>query len=542
MSTHKFFNGIAVCGMAVAVILTVLLNLNTSEHSQRLGRTMGYEERLFDTSRVHTIDIQIEDWEGFLDRIMQEEYSSCTLVVDGEAYANVGIRGKGNTSLTSVQSMGSDRYSFKVEFDQYQDGNSYYGLDKLCLNNLYADNTYMKDYLCYTMMQDMGVPSPLCSYVYLTVNGEDWGLYLAAEGVEESFLQRNYGNDYGKLYKPDTDQMGRRDMGMSSADVKLQYIDEEADSYSNIFENAKTKVTDEDKERLIRSLENLNNQENLNQIVDVEGVIKYFAVHNFVCNDDSYTGSMVHNYYLYEDEGRLSMIPWDYNLAFGGFSQMQKGTEGRESADGMEDRSASRATAEVNSPIDSPVEGGNIFDRPMVAWIFDGGEYEELYHNYYTLFLKENFSDGSLEKEILRVQQLIAPYVKKDPTAFGSSEDFEVAVEVLKEFLTLRAKSVIGQLAGSIPSTSEGQLQDAASLIQAEDLDLTLLGEMHMGGGAKAPGRGEERPLDDRQRPADDWMPPEGGAMPEGGQMPPEGGTMPEGGRVPMENGRPGQE
>lgn len=44
--------------------------------------------------------------------------------------------------------------------------------------------------------------------IYITVNGEEWGLYLAVEGVEESFLQRNYGKDYGELYKPDSTNMG----------------------------------------------------------------------------------------------------------------------------------------------------------------------------------------------------------------------------------------------------------------------------------------------------------------------------------------------
>lgn len=579
--------------MVVAVILTVMLSRQSSVNGNQAGRVMGYEEKIFDTSIVHTIDIQIDDWEGFLETAMQETYSPCTLIIDGETYANVGIRGKGNTSLSSVQSIGNDRYSFKVEFDQYQTGNTYYGLDKLCLNNLYADNTYMKDYLCYTMMQDMGVASPLCSYVYLTVNGEDWGLYLAAEGVEESFLQRNYGNDYGQLYKPDTVEMGggvghgkdfsegrmegfreqlsgtemlpengnfsvsgnelaglpqmngdlprmpeselpgmsdgempqmpqmpdkempglpqmpgtpqnettRREEfsdgdgmpqmgsggnqmagggrdgeigGMGSADVKLQYIDDDTDSYNNIFDNAKTSVTNADEQRLIQSLKHLSNQENLDEIVDIETVIKYFVVHNFVCNGDSYTGSMVHNYYLYEENGQLSMIPWDYNLAFGGFSRMGGGFGGN---------SSSQATSEINSPIDSPVSGGNLSDRPMVAWIFDEGEYEKLYHNYYTLFIKENFSDNALEKEILRVQQLIAPYVEKDPTAFCSYEEFVAGVEALKEFLALRAESVIGQLAGTIPTTSEGQAQDSSTLVQAEDLDLTLMGEMNMGGG-----------------------------------------------------------
>ena len=65
----------------------------------------------------------------------------------------------------------------------------------------------MKDYLAYTLMADFGVASPLCSYVYITVNGEEWGLYLAVEAVEESFLQRNYGSAYGELYKPDSQNL-----------------------------------------------------------------------------------------------------------------------------------------------------------------------------------------------------------------------------------------------------------------------------------------------------------------------------------------------
>ena len=77
-------------------------------------------------------------------------------------------------------------------------------------------------------------------------------------------------------------------------------------------------------------------------------MLRYFVVHTFVCNGDSYTGSMVHNYYLYEADGVLSMIPWDYNLAFGGFD------------------AGSGAKSVVNSPIDSPVSGGSLEDRPMI--------------------------------------------------------------------------------------------------------------------------------------------------------------------------------
>lgn len=162
---------------------------------------------------------------------------------------------------------------------------------------------------------------PLGGFVYITVNGEEWGLYLA---VEESFLQRNYGTDYGELYKPDSMSFGggrgngkdfdfdnaggQKGFSMGSSDVKLQYIDDDPDSYSNIFDNAKTEVTEADKKRLIQSLKVLSSGENIKNVVDVDEVLRYFVVHNYVCNGDSYTGSMIHNYYLYEEDGRLSMI------------------------------------------------------------------------------------------------------------------------------------------------------------------------------------------------------------------------------------------
>lgn len=95
-----------------------------------------------------------------------------------------------------------------IKIRQHDSTKSYYGLDKLSLNNLIQDSTCMKDYLTYRLMAGFGVDALLCSYVYITVNGEDWRLYLAVEGIEESFLQRNYGSDYGNLYKPDSAGFG----------------------------------------------------------------------------------------------------------------------------------------------------------------------------------------------------------------------------------------------------------------------------------------------------------------------------------------------
>ena len=632
MSTHKSFDKICCVVLAFIIALTVLFVNGEKLGLKTISKAMGYEEKLFGNSVVHTLDIVIDDWDSFLETCTNEEYTTCSVIIDNEAFKNVGLRAKGNTSLTNVKNYGNNRYSLKIEFDKYDSNKTYYGLDKLCLNNIIQDNTYMKDYLVYTMMGEFGVSSPLCSYVYITVNGEDWGLFLAVEGIEDSFLQRNYGNENGDLYKPDSQQMGGDrgngkgfDMdefdekfnkseeeqttqaysksnsinngteiksmafqpmaedgqqggrmqppdgqrggfgggmngnppempngeksqipdgqqggtppempngetpqmpdgeqngeqpelpdsktpqmsedeqsdtppeksdgetlngeapqmpqgdfggkedgrgGMGSDDVKLIYTDDEFSSYSNIFDNAKTKVSSNDKKRLIASLKSINENKDIENSVDVESVIRYFVVHNFVLNFDSYTGSMIHNYYLYENDGLLSMIPWDYNLAFGGFMSMG----GAESL--------------VNYPIDSPVSGGDTDSRPMLAWIFNNDEYTQQYHNLFAELISEYFDSGKFESEISRVKEMISPYVEKDPTKFCTYEEFEKGIETLENFCQLRAESVSKQLDGTIGSTSEAQM-DKTNFVKADGITISDMGSMGNMGGGKTDG------------------------------------------------------
>lgn len=547
MLRHKNIDRVCCIVLAATILLTCCFMGAAATGLISGERSLGYEERLFDQSRVHTIDIVMDDWEEFLTNCTNEEYAACSVAIDGENIGSAGIRAKGNTSLSSVRAYGNDRYSFKIEFDQYQPGKTYHGLDKLSLNNLIQDKTYLKDYLAYTLMNKMGVAAPLCSFVQINVNGEPWGLYLAVEAVEDSFLSRNYGSDHGELYKPDstsfgggrgngrafdmsvfevqpdgnsmqnfgrmpmseggdsagksgmipfempggfdpTKQMQERDFngaggraqadgnpkaggfgGMGSGDVMLQYIDDQPSSYPNIFNNAKTDITESDQKRLIESLKRLSEGTEIDSAVDVESVIRYLVVHNFLCNGDSYTGGMVHNYYLYEEDGVLSMIPWDYNLAFGAFSMGGKGM-------------SSGATEVVNSPIDSPVSSGDIRSRPMISWIFENEEYTERYHELYADFISGVFDSGWMAEELNRLREMLAPYVQAEDRRFFSNEEFQQGIETLQEFCRMRAESITGQLEGRIPSTTEAQRENPDALVDASEMDLNDMGEFGMGG------------------------------------------------------------
>ncbi len=588
MTGSKTIDRVCCLALAVMLALTALVWTGKAASGKQSVIAMGYEG-LFDTGTVHTIDIEIADWDSVIASATQETYTECSVTIDGEKISNVGIRAKGNTSLSSVASMGSEKYSFKIEFDQYVKGKSYHGLDKLSLNNLIYDATMMKDYLAYTLMNRAGVPSSLCSYVQITVNGEPWGLYLAVEGVEDGFMERN-SMTTGELYKPDSmsfgggrgngrdfdfeqfrvnddesaetsetndasaaqtegtgnrfslpssgqipfgmtppdgadmpdgfqmpggmsmpnglqlpddfqtsrdgsvpdgiqmpedqtadgsqegsSRSGRRDgffqfggdmfnFGMGSSDVKLQYIDDDPDSYTNIFNNAKTNVGKKDKARLIETLKTLNSDD-AQSAVFTDEVIRYLAVHDFLQNDDSYTGMMIHNYYLYEKDGKLAIIPWDYNLAFGGMG------------------GGGDASSTVNSPIDTPVSNGTGSDRPLIAWIFSDEAATAKYHEVYSQFIADTVESGWLASEITRVADLIHPYVEADANSFYSAEEFDTAVEALQSYCALRSESVRGQLEGTIPSTSEGQRADSSALVDAGGLNISDMGVMNTGGG-----------------------------------------------------------
>ena len=597
------------CTMLLAAGFTALAGAGVLESSRKTSLT--YAKHLFDQSTVHKIEITMDGWDDFIDNCTDEKYRACAVTIDGEAQGTVGIRAKGNTSLSSVAQYDNDRYSFKIEFDHYQKKKTYRGLDKLSLNNIIQDATYMKDYWSYTFMNQMGLASPLCSYTEIYVNGEYWGLYLAVEGVEEAFLERNYGEDYGELYKPDSLSFGggrgngqafdmqdfekklqggdaeeqvaadenaandnaaptipqdtqraarinRGDFkpggmgGMGSSDVKLQYIDDDPDNYANIFDNAKTKVKKKDQARLIAALKKLS--EGDTSAVDTDAVAMYMAVHNFLCNGDSYTGSMVHNYYLYEKDGVMSMIPWDYNLAFGGFT------------------GGSDATGTVNTAIDTLVSGGDDSDRPMAGWITASEESLALYHEKYQQFIDTVFTSGWFESEFDRVSTMIAPYVEKETRAFYTYEEFQTAADTLKTFCLKRAQSVQGQLDGSIPATSAAQ-QGSDALIDASELSITAMGGMNngkggdRGGNAGFPGGfggdfsfdgGSFTPGDMPQPPAqgENGAPPDmpsgrfdgsfgggfgGNASPQGapstGEKPQEGGAQPD--TQPMQDANP---
>lgn len=550
MTEHKHIGKIVGALMAAAVAFCLIVALFADRFvavSGSSAATMEYKSTLFDTSEIMTVNIIMDEdqWQELLDNAISEKYYACDVEINGKTISNVGIRTKGNTSLSSIANdPDTDRYSFKIKFDKYVDGQTCMGLDKLVLNNNFADATNRKEALVYDMFQYLGADASLYHYAKISVNGEYWGTYLALEAVEDSFKLRNYGVSDGKLYKPETMGMGNDqkedginsdmsdrnvdtdadtnadtnvdsntnifgseevdlardnnpmdrperpqgdfdqagmdekfkdpqggsgDFGNRNGGADLNYTDDDVDSYSTIWDGADGKVTDSDKERVVNAIKNINEGTDLTAYLDIDNILKYMAVHEFVVNLDSLSGNMAHNYYLYENDGQLNIIPWDYNLSFGGMMNGgMGGSPGRESTE------SSEATSMINDPIDTPFDGTDFFDA-----LLENEEYLAQYHGYLRQLAEEYVQGGRLQEVWERLDAQTDELIETDPTAFYTAAEYEEAKETLWTVLQLRAESVLGQLDGTIPSTDDGQQNAQDTLIDGSAIELSVMGEFN---------------------------------------------------------------
>lgn len=502
MIKEKYITPIAIISILICACLLMGYFIPSTKQDINQISQPEYINKVFNKDKVNEIEITVDekDWQSLVDNALKKEYIMGDITINGETFSSVGIRPKGNSSLKMVASSeDSDRYSLKIDFHEYIKNQTYYGLEKLALNNCISDPTYMKEYLSYEMFSKMGVATPACSYAHIKINGEEWGLYLAVEVMEESFIERYFGSAEGNLYKPEsTDAMGENPMpkgqkqnkkrgnqkegeniknpkdgsnnkvapNMARGGTDLVYNGDELSNYAGIFDNAVFNTTSKkDNYKVIEMIKNLNKGTNLENYLDVDEILRYFAVNTFLVNLDSYAGNLKHNYYLYERDGVFQILPWDLNMSFAGFQVRD-------------------AKSAVNFPIDTPVSGDSMENSPLISKLLEVDKYKQIYHKYLRALVNDYINSGEYEATINKIDNSIGDYVKKDPTAFYTYEQYQSSLPALRQFGKDRAKSVIAQLEGQQPSTSYGTIETS--------VDLSLLGSMDMGGKAGNPGDREQ--------------------------------------------------
>jgi hypothetical protein len=343
---------------------------------------------------------------------------------EGTTWEHVGIRFKGNFSLQSAWSAGNLKIPFKLDFDQFEDDypeiddQRFYGFKQLSLASNFSDDSYLREKVTADIFRDFGVPSAHTAFYEVYVDyGEGavyFGLYTMVEVVEDTVIKGQFISDEGNIYKPEGTGATFAEGSFNKESFDKENNQEE-DDYSDILSlfdvlHAETRLTDPEAWR-----------EGLETVFNVDVFLRWLAVNTVVQNWDTY-GVMSHNYYLYTDpeDGLITWIPWDNNMALSGSGNGMRGT--------------------LSLSLDE------VTDRyPLIRFLLD----DPIYKTQYEIYLGEVVETAFVPEEMAEIYQyyhdLIAPSVlaeTEDATMLSSETAFENSVQELIDHTYARYETV----------------------------------------------------------------------------------------------------
>ena len=369
---------------------------------------------------------------------VDHQYGKGDIEIDGETVQNIGVRYKGNG--TFIEGHEAGRYSFKIDFNEYVDGQEFRGLTKLNLNNNVTDPSLMREALSYELFRKANIPASRVGYakVTLTITGETErkpiGLFTLVEQKDKRFLSRNYGSAEGLLMKPSTFGLFRY-FGQDWAEYEIGYV-------------PKTDPTDQQKKRVIEFARLVHKAEfeefeaRYEEYLDVDQFLRFLAGNVVLCNLDSFlAGSQNHYIYLEPESNKFQLLPWDMDHSFGAFHLMGSPDSRR------------------NMSIDRPVTDR----RPIIERVLKVPGNRETYHIHVADYLETIFAKEHMFARIDKVAGFVRPMVAVNGDDAGARFDLVLADEPqgweqhpLKFYVEKRHESIGGQLAGTIKGDSVG--------------------------------------------------------------------------------------
>lgn len=356
-------------------------------------------------------------------------YTPCDFYFNGYQWQEVGVRYKGNSSLYGAYSNGNGKFPLRLKFDTFEDEHQeiknqrFYGFQDLSLGSNYNDASYLREKIATDLFRDFGVPAAKTAFYEVYVDEGTgtpvyYGLYTLDEVVFDTMLESVFNSNTGNCYKPEGNGARFSDNSFHLEHFEKKTNEVEAD-WSDIQElhsvlHSPLRLTDVETWKT-----------NLESVFDVQGFLKYLAVNNTIQNWDTY-GNMMQNYYLYHDpaDGLIKWIPWDNNEAFqSGSAQLQ---------------ALSLDMSEVGD------------DWPLISFLINIDAYKQDYKSYLRDFVENYYNVDRMNEIYDDYYDLIVSSVASESpdytSLFEGAEDFDTAIETMKEFCVSRNEAVMSYL------------------------------------------------------------------------------------------------
>ena len=324
-----------------------------------------------------------------------------SILIDGVADQNVGIKYKGNSSYN----LNNTKNPMNIKLDFINNGQSIDGYNVLKLSNGFRDPSFVREVLAYDMARNY-IPAPKATYANVYVNGNLIGLYTCVQSIDDDFTNEHFYERKGPLFK--AENTGVNIQGCMGPLGILQYnLD------TNCYQRSYEMQSSNDWRKLGDFLDTLNNHfTDIETVMDIDRTLWMMAFENLTVCLDGPINSIPHNFYLFQDNNRrFSPILWDMNQAFGTF------TNGLPNPVSIGDLQELDVFHNSNDPINQ-----------LTLQFLSNDRYKRMYIAHMRTIIDDHFTNNHYYNEALSLQSVIDSYVNSDPNTFFSYADFTANV------------------------------------------------------------------------------------------------------------------
>lgn len=386
-----------------------------------------------DVPQVH-ISVSDAQWETLLEAYNQnnqtQEYIHCDITYadanGSQTVRDAGLRLKGNTSRRYPGGAGNMHHvHFGLNLSEYQAGGTLLGTSRLDLKWFKDDPAYCREVFCYDLFRRFGVWTALSTgYVRLWVKvGKEetyMGVYQLMEHIRGDYLRRRsqeFGGSEGHLWKANWGASFRSSSAKMGVDDNQHSYVYELKSAPDDFFDAQLEL-----QNFISSLVRLSGEEFYSwaqEAMDVELLLKTYAVNVAVGMWDDYWNNTNNFYFYFNPSGKFFFIPYDYDNTLGTTKNL-----GVQSDAGRQ----------------NPLKWGSS-DNPLITKLLGKAEWKALYISYLKELCAGDFSADAAIARIRAWQEAIEPYVSNDTGEDMSIEDKPASWSNHREYRLLQRGS-----------------------------------------------------------------------------------------------------
>ena len=356
---------------------------------------------LFDTTRVHSFEIELDEAAETSLRRRPKEYVRARFRSGNEVLEDVGVRLKG--FLGSYRPLDdTSKAAFSVKFNAFTPGQRLHGTRRILLNNASQDPSRLNEFIYYGVCRDAGIPAPRVTWANVRVNGEPFGIYVVVEASTRQFLKRWFSDTSGDLYEGPGDVFSWEKLELDT--------NQETSERKSLRRLAETIEKARDDDPL----------ESIGKALDVDAFARFLAVELIAGHWDGYAG-MANNYRIYHDPARDRFV--------------------------FVPHGADQPFERVDARLDRPLKG--ILARALTRT--EPGR--AVLRDALLAVFRDAWREDKIRARMAGAYQLIREHVRADPRSIYTPLRFEEGVQELLEFIRHRRIFVLDEL-GEIPGTS----------------------------------------------------------------------------------------